>query len=484
MRRKTLIILLPVVLLALAVGYWIGSRTHSMKMDQKYGKKEQVSLKETEGSKKDGRKILYWKAPMNPSEIYNHPGKSKMGMDLVPVYEGEAPADSKGTVKIDPVTVQNMGVKTAMVKKGDFSKTIRTVGTITYDENRLYTVNLKYSGWVEKLYANYEGQLVRKGEPLLSIYSPDLVTAQQEYLLALKTRKALDSSTFNSIKDGGNTLFEAAQKRLDYWDLPESFIQNLKTSGKVKKSILLRSPATGVLVHKNVIEGTHVKEGTNILKIANLSKVWVNASIYDYELPWIVKGQKVKMTLSYLPGEKFTGHIDYIYPTLNQKARDVKVRIVFPNGNLELKPGMYANILIQGRTMRNALYVPSEAIIHTGTRNLVFVDKGDGKFAPQQVETGVEGGVDNNDVQILNGLQPGEKIVTSAQFLLDSESRLQEAIQKMLESKKPGMKMKNMPMEGKKSSSPESMKSMPKAQHSTESQGHKHDAAKTNQEMK
>jgi len=484
MRGKTLIILLPVVLLALAAGYWAGSSSNSMKMDNPNGTEQNAGLKDKKDTSKDGRKVLYWKAPMNPSEIYDHPGKSKMGMDLVPVYEGEAPAGAKGTVKIDPVTIQNMGVKTAMVQKGDFSKTVRTVGNITYDENHLYTVNLKYSGWIEKLYASYEGQMVRKGDPLLTIYSPDLVTTQQEYLLALNTRNALGGSDFNTIKDGGNSLLEAAQKRMDYWDLPASFVRDLKTSGKVRKSILLHSPATGVIVHKNVIEGMHIKEGTNIIQIADLSKVWLNASIYDYELPWIVKGQKVTMSLSYLPGETFTGAIDYIYPTLNQKARDVRVRIVFPNKNLELKPGMYANISIRGRTISNTLYIPSESVIHTGTRDIVFIDKGAGKFEPRQVELGIEGGAGNNDIQVLSGLQQGEMIVTSAQFLLDSESRLQEAIQKMLESKSPGMKMEKKQMEGKAPSTPKSMENMQQKQKSPESQKHEHNKANNNHETK
>jgi multidrug efflux pump subunit AcrA (membrane-fusion protein) len=484
MRVKNLIILLPVVLLALAVGYWAGSSSNSMKMDSPNATEQTVSLKDKKDTSKEGRKVLYWKAPMNPSEIYDHPGKSKMGMDLVPVYEGETSAGSKGSVKIDPVTIQNMGVKTAMVQKGDFSKTVRTVGNISYDENRLYTVNLKYSGWIEKLYANYEGQMVRKGDPLLTIYSPDLVTTQQEYLLALNTRNALDGSDFNTIKAGGNSLLEAAQKRLDYWDLPASFVKNLKASGKIRKSILLHSPANGVIVHKNVIEGMHIKEGTNILQIADLSKVWLNASVYDYELPWIAKGQKVRMTLSYLPGETFTGYIDYIYPTLNQKARDVRVRIVFPNKNLELKPGMYANISIRGRTISNTLYIPSESVIHTGTRDIVFVDKGDGTFEPRQVDLGMEGGAGNNDIQVLSGLQQGEKIVTSAQFLIDSESRLQEAIQKMLKSKSPNMKMDKMQMEGKAPSSPGSMDNMQQKQKTPESQRQEHNKASNNHETK
>lgn len=441
MKSKQLIILPLIIIMALGAGYWIGNRS-----DLINDSKTKIRSVSNHSSSKKQRKILYWKAPMNPNEIYHHPGKSKMGMDLVPVYEDENKADTKGKVRIDPVTEQDMGVRTDFVRKGKFSKTIRTVGTIGYDKNRLYSVNLKYSGWVEKLYANYEGQMIHKGEALLTIYSPDLVTTQQEYLLALQTRNTLNSSTFKTIQKDGESLLEAARKRLDYWDLSQSFIDKLKSTGRVEKTIVLRSPVSGVIINRNVEEGTHIKAGTNILQIADLSKIWVNASIYDYELPWIKKGQPVTMSLSYLPGEQFTGYIDYIYPTLDEKARDVNVRIVFPNTNLELKPGMYANIDIKGKTISDALFIPDEAVIHSGTRNIVFVAGNSGTFEPRNVKLGVEGGDNNQYIQVLSGLNQGEKIVTSSQFLLDSESRLQEAIQKMLENKPKQMKMGKMDM--------------------------------------
>ncbi len=387
-------------------------------------------------SEKKERKILYWQAPMDPTEIYDHPGKSKMGMDLVPVYEDQAGLSSGGVVKIDPVTVQDMGIRTAVVKRGDFSRTIRTVANIDYNEEKLYTVSPKISGWIEKLYADYTGKIVKKGEPLLEIYSPDLVTTQEEYLLALSNKKAVSQSNFSSIREGAESLLKSSLQRLLYWDIPQAEIQRLEKTGQVRKTLRLDSPANGAVIHKNAVEGLFVKAGTNIYKIADLSTVWVYASLYDYEIPWIQQGQMAKMDLSYLPGKTYTGHISYIYPYLDKKARDARIRLEFPNPNLELKPGMYANVYLSGKVIKDALLIPSEAVLRTGKRNIVFVVRDKGKFEPREIKIAEEGGKDNSLVRVLSGLLEGEEVVTSAQFLIDSESRLQEAIQKMLEDKK------------------------------------------------
>lgn len=390
-----------------------------------------------EGKPKSGEKgkILYWQAPMNPSEIYDHPGKSAMGMDLVPVYEGDVKS-SGGAITIDPVTVQNMGVRYATVQRMDFSRTIRTVGKIDYNEENLFTVSPKISGWIEKLYVDYTGKMVRRGSPLLEIYSPDLVTTQEEYLLALNNRAAVSQSGFASIKDGAESLLKSTRKRLAYWDIPASEIKRLEETGEVKKTVRLNSPTNGVVVHKNAVEGTFVKQGSNLYQIADLSTVWVYASVYDSELPWISVGQKAEMELSYLPGKTFSGKIAYIYPYLNQKARDVQVRLQFPNPGLELKPGMYANVHLQGRVIPNVLVLPTEAVLRSGRRNIVFITRDEGKFEPREVKIAEEGGPGNGYYRVLAGVLEGEKVVTSAQFLLDSESRLQEAIQKMLEEKR------------------------------------------------
>ncbi|MFQ5570493.1 MAG: efflux RND transporter periplasmic adaptor subunit [Rhodothermales bacterium] len=381
------------------------------------------------------RKILYWRAPMDPTEIYDRPGKSAMGMDLIPVYEDEAGIGSGGTVSIDPATVQNMGVRTAHVQRMDFSRQIRTVGEVKYDEERLYMVNAKISGWIDKLYINFVGETVQQGDPLMEIYSPELVTTQEEYLLALKNYQVMAQSNVPSVREDAEKLLASARKRLEYWDIPSSEIERLERIGEVRKTILLEASATGIVVHKNAIEGAYIKAGMDLFQIADLQTVWVHASFYDNEVPWISEGQPVEMELSYLPGKTYTGRVSYIYPYLREKARDVHVRLIFSNPDLDLKPGMYANVQLQGKVISRALVVPSEAVIRSGARSLVFVVRGEGTFEPREIRIGEEGGPGNNYVRVLSGLFDGEELVTSAQFMLDSESRLQEAIQKMLQEK-------------------------------------------------
>jgi len=431
-------------ILILVIGMVISALGVYLVLPKRQSKPESTgSQKSQEKAEQKEHKIIYWQAPMDPTEIYDHAGKSKMGMDLIPVYEDQAGLGSEGVVKIDPVTVQSMGIRTTTVRRGDFSRKIRTVAIIAYNEEKLYTISPKISGWIEKLYVDYTGKMVKKGEPLLEIYSPDLVTAQEEYLLALNNKKAVSQSSFSSIRKGGESLLKSSRQRLLYWDIPQTEIDHLQQTGEVRKTLQLNSPVDGVVIHKNAVEGLFVKEGTNIYKIADLSKVWVYASLYDYEIPWIKDGQKAEMDLSYLPGKKFTGRIAYIYPYLNKKARDVRVRMEFPNPSLELKPGMYANVTLQGKVIKDALLVPSEAILRSGKRNIVFVVRDKGKFEPREIRIAEEGGPYNNTVRVLSGLSEGEDVVTSGQFLIDSESRLQEAIQKMLEEKKKKVSQNN-----------------------------------------
>ena len=384
------------------------------------------------------RKILYWQAPMNPTEIYDKPGKSNMGMDLVPVYEGDVSSGS--SVTIDPVTVQNMGVRVAPVERIDFSRIIRTVGKVDYNEEKIYAVSTKVSGWIEKLYVDYTGKEVRKDQPLLEIYSPELVTTQQEYLLALKNKELISDTKYASIREGAESLLNSTRQRLLYWDIPESEIKKLEERGTVKKTLTLQSPASGVVIHKNAVQGLHVKEGTTLYQIADLSNIWVLVSIYDNEAPWIKVGQKAEMELSYRPGEKLEGRVTYIYPYLSDKARDLKVRLEFPNPGLELKPGMYTNVQIETTPIQDAIVVPTEAVIRSGRRNVVFISREDGRFEPREVIVGEESA--SRQIRIISGLLGNEKVVVSAQFLMDSESRLQEAIQKMLAEKSNSKKSK------------------------------------------
>ena len=401
---------------------------------------------------KTGKKIKYWAAPMDPTYIRNEPGQSPMGMDLVPVYEeaGEEKEPSS-TIRIDPVTQQNMGVRLGRVEKKSLSKSIRTFGTITYDETGLYSVNTKFNGWIEMLYVDFLGEPVEKGQPLFDIYSPDLLTAQQEYLIAVQQQKGINGSGGKNARKGDNRLLDASRTRLSYWDFTDEQIAHLEAAGEIQKTITIFSPASGVVVKKNALKGHYVKAGEHQYEIADLSTVWVDVDIYEYELPWVHKGMPAEMELSYIPGKRYAGEVLFIYPYLDPKTRTARLRLSFSNPGNQLKPGMYANVYLQNTLPGKRLVVPQEAVIDSGVRKRVFVSRGKGKFEPRDVTIGAEG--NDYEFEVIDGLAEGEEIVLSGQFLFDSESRLKEAIAKMLEvrSKASGgddLDMDSMTMEG------------------------------------
>lgn len=380
---------------------------------------------------KSGKKIAYYQSPMDPTYISEKPGKDTMGMDMVPVYEGEElPA---GGVRIDPATVQNIGVRSEMIAKRVLKRDIRAVGRVTYDEKKVAYINTKIGGWIEKLYVDYEGQDVKKDDPLLEIYSPELVSTQEEYLLAREYNEKMKASNIDEISKRSSSLLESAKKRLEYWDVPQKHIEELEQAGKVRKTLMIHSPATGVIIRKSALEGQYTKPGENLYRIADLSTVWVYADIYEYELPWVKVGQSADMTLSYLPGKTFRGKITYIYPYLESKTRTIKVRLEFDNANGDLKPDMYTEVKINTAPSQAVVSVPKEAIIHSGRREVMIIDKGKGLFEPRNVLIGME---TKDFYEILHGAKEGELVVTSAQFLIDSESKLTEAISKMLKAKK------------------------------------------------
>jgi RND family efflux transporter MFP subunit len=381
---------------------------------------------------KGERKIKYWVAPMDPTYIRDKPGKSPMGMDLVPVYESEAGPAEETTITVDPRLVQSMGVRTAKVRIQKISRTIRTVGQVTYDERNLSMVTTKLPGWVERLYVKATGEPIHKGRKLLSLYSPELVTTQQEYLLALKNLQTMQKSGIPEFQEGSQRLLAASRQRLKYWDIPDSQIERLKRTGEVQKTLTLVSPVNGIVIKRMVTEGQMVQAGMPLLEVVDLSTVWVDADIYQYELPWVKVGQPATMTLTYLPGETLRGRVQYVYPYLQESTRTVKVRLAFANPELKLKPDMFAQVEIFSPLQKTTVVIPTEAVLNTGEKQHVFVALGQGRFAPRQIEVGVRSG--EGQVQVLSGLKPGEEVVTSAQFLLDSESRFREAIAQMLKS--------------------------------------------------
>jgi len=378
---------------------------------------------------KEKKKILYWRAPMNPTEVYNHPGKSRMGMELVPVYEGEEGAELSGTIRINPTTIQNIGVKTITVQRKPLSREIRTVGRITYDEKKVRQISFKVGGWVEHQYVNFEGQEVQKGEPLLEIYSPDLVSTQEEYLLALHNRDLLKGSSDPTIARGAEDLLRSTETRLRYWDISDAQIKALRERGTITRNMILHAPFRGIITERKVLEGGYAQPGQFVYRIADISTVWVQAEIYEYEAPWLKVMQKADMTLSYEPGVVYHGRITFIYPYVKNMTRTIQVRMEFPNSkDFKLKPDMWAKIILYSAVAREGLAVPIQSVIRTGTKDIVLVALPEGRFAPREVQLGPQAG---DEFQVLSGLEEGEQVVTSAQFLINSESNLQAAISKM-----------------------------------------------------
>ena len=367
------------------------------------------------------KKVMY-KSTMTPGEISDKPGKDSMGMDMVPfeVEESGAATEVGGRVrvKISPERQQLIGVKTADAQFRPISKIVKAVGRVDYAEPNISMVNLKFDGWVEKLFVNSTGRAVRRGEPLFDIYSPELVSAEQEYLIALKAAAMLD--------DSSSTL-KSAREKLRLWDIADADVEELGRTGQTKRTLTILSPGSGIVIEKNVIQGQKVMSGENLFKIADLSRVWIIGEIYEFELPFVKTGQEVKISLSYYPGEVFSGRISYISPYLKPETRTNPIRIEVPNPNLKLKPEMFANVEIRV-DYGVKLTVPFDAVLDAGDLKIVFVTKGDGYFEPREVRIGVKG---TDVVEVLGGVSAGETVVSSANFLIDSESSLKAALNRM-----------------------------------------------------
>ncbi len=381
-------------------------------------------------AKRDDRKVKYWRSPMDPTFVSKAPGKDNMGMDLVAVYEGDAEATA-GVVTIEPVVMLQMGIRTGVLARGKLSRRIRTVGRVVYDEEKLGTVTSKLNVWVEKLYVDKTGQQVAVGDPLVEIYSKELEAAQVAFLDSLKDPRLTSKEVSAAERRRAANLLESSRRRLEYWDLAADQIEAIAKDGQVRRTLTLRSKFDGIVTKKNAVEGRFFKSGTALFEIADLDTVWVYASIYEFERPWIREGQPAKISLSYVPGKDYEGGIDYVYPYLNEKTRDITVRMRFDNPDGVLLPGMFANVSIDSNLGTDALLLPEEAVIDTGTRKIVFVERGPGKFEGREVRLGVRSG--EGDWEVLDGLKPGERIVLSGQFLLDAESKVREAIRKFLE---------------------------------------------------
>jgi Cu(I)/Ag(I) efflux system membrane fusion protein len=381
-----------------------------------------------EASAKTGQDATqFYTCGMHPWVILPKPGNCPIcGMDLVPLDASKF----TGQITIDPVVVQNIGVRTAKAEDGTLSRTIRTVGTVEYDERQVRDINTKVSGWIEKIHVDYLGAEVKKGEPLFELYSPDLYAAQKEYLVAYQNRGSGAADSAAGMVPSPGSLLDAARRRLLFYDITPDQIAALERSGEPAKTMVIRSPYAGVVTEKHGNEGMKVNPGMQVYRIADLSKVWVMATLYEYQLPYVQVGQDAVMSLPYIPGQTFEGKIVYIYPYLSEKSREVKVRIEFENPYGVLKPGMFANIDLQNTLPRKRVLVPRESIIDTGERQVAFVSLGEGRFEPRDVKMGAEAG--DGKVEVLSGLKTGEQVVVSGQFLIDSESKMREALAKMI----------------------------------------------------
>jgi len=359
-----------------------------------------------------GRKILYYKSTMMVGEISQTPRKDSMGAEMVPVYEGET---DSAQIRIDPATTQNMGIRTAQIVRGPVHRVIRTVGKIDFDETAVSDVTTRVEGWIEQLYVNSTGKLVHKGEPLFEFYSAELYLGEKEYLLAQADGK-----------DAG----KYALNKLFHLGLSTDQIENLQKTQQVPHTLRIVSPRDGVVMEKNALQGTMTEPGKVLYRIGDLGTVWALADIYEQDLPYIQVGQQALVKLSYMPDRSFRGTVTYIYPTVDEKTRTARIRMVFPNPGFFLKPGMFATVEIHSVLAPDAVLVPDMAVLRSGEKNTVFIARKEGRFEPRQVVLGARS-MDGN-YQVLSGLSEGEIVVTSGQFLLDSESQLREAAQKML----------------------------------------------------
>jgi multidrug efflux pump subunit AcrA (membrane-fusion protein) len=380
-----------------------------------------------------GREVALWKSSMIPNFVSPRPGKDPMGMELIPVYADELGQEQ--LITLDPKVERNMGLRTTPVRSGPAERVIRTVGKVEYAEPLLGDVTLKVGGWIEALYVDYVGQRVEKGQPLFSVYSPELISAQEEYLISLRPRPS-------SIRPTDREQVFPSREKLRYWDIPDSEIEGLKRRGHPEKAVTFVSPFAGWVIEKHALKGMHMAPGTRFFRIADLSTIWVYMTIYEYQLPRVQVGQPVRLELPYRPGEVFRGKVIYVYPYVDPKTRQIRVRLEFPNPELKLKPEMYANVEIQAPPGESRLLVPRDAVIDIGRRERIdgverhvgyaYARVSPGRFEPRKVVIGVE--VEDGGLQLLSGLKDGEAVVVSGQFQLDSERKVKEANLRMLSS--------------------------------------------------
>ncbi|KAB2970671.1 efflux RND transporter periplasmic adaptor subunit [Zoogloea sp.] len=416
---------IAVATLALALagggGYWLGQRPQAG-----HGEGGVPQAQAPSGVVKTERKLLYYRNPMGLPDTSPSPKKDPMGMDYIPVYEGEGeePSTAAGALRISTEKIQKLGVRTEAAEVRSLERSLRVAGRVEIDERRSFTIAPKFEGYVERLHVNVTGQPVSKGQPLFDAYSPELVSAQREYTIAAQGVEALRDAG-SEAQAGMRQLAESSLSRLRNWDIPEDEIRALAKSGTSKRTLSFRSPVAGIIVEKKAVQGMRFMPGEVLYQVADLSSVWVQADVFEQDIGQIRVGAPARMRINAYPGKVFEGRISYVYPTLNPETRTVPVRVDLPNPGQLLKPSMFAQLELPVGGGRPVLVVPDSALIDSGTRQIVLVALGEGRFEPREVKPG---GRSASHVEILDGLKAGEQVVVSANFLIDAESNLKAAV--------------------------------------------------------
>jgi membrane fusion protein, copper/silver efflux system len=421
-RIVSLAFLLVLIAAAFAAGYWGGSR----KGGEVAMQAQTAGTGNADVPEQSGRRILYYRNPMGLPDTSPTPKKDQMGMDYIPVYAGEEPESSGPQVKISLEKVQKLGVRTEAAALRELTRTVRAVGTVQVDERRVFTVAPKFEGWIERLLVNTTGQQVRQGQALMEVYSPDLVTAQQEYAIAWKGMEAVREGS-PEVQSGMRQMVMSTLQRLRNWDISEQELQRLQKEGTPRRTLTLHSPASGVVLEKPALKGMRFMPGEVLYQISDLSSLWLLADIFEQDLGLIQQGQSARITVNAYPGKVFPGKVAFVYPTVTPETRTAKVRIELSNSGGLLKPSMYASVELLARQSRGkkALAVPDSAVLDSGTRQIVLVQRGEGMYEPRPVKLGTYA---DGYVEVIEGIQAGENVVISANFLIDSESNLRAAL--------------------------------------------------------
>jgi Cu(I)/Ag(I) efflux system membrane fusion protein len=406
-----------ILAIGLGSGYWLGARSPHLTTPP---------TAVATGTAQSERRVLYYRNPMGLPDTSPVPKKDPMGMDYVPVFEGDAPETTASGIRISVDKVQKIGVRTEPAAVRVLSRTIRAVGVLQADERRLYSVSPRLEGWIERLHVNSTGQVVGRGQPLMEIYSPDLVATQEEYLIAWRGTQSLHDAA-PEIRRSMELLADSALQRLRNWEISEAEIQQLRREGRPRQTMVLRSPMSGVVLEKAAFQGMRFMSGEMLYRIADLSTVWLIADVYEQDLTQLRLGAPVKVRITAYPGREFSGKVSFVYPTVAQDTRTARARVELPNPDGLLKPEMYAEARIEATAdgQEGRLSVPDSAVIDSGTRRIVLVQRDEGRFEPREVRLGHRG---SGYVEVLEGVAKGENVVTGANFLIDAESNLKAAL--------------------------------------------------------